>query len=286
MARTIQDIQTQITTTYVANMADIGITVDTTTWSKTNLMRLFIYVVAFSINVLEQLFDIFKADVNTALAQMLPHTLQWYANKAVAFQYGFDLLPDSDVFDNTGKTDDEIAASKIVTYAAVVEQTNAYGRVYLRMKIAATNGTDLVAVSNEVLAAFVAYMQAIKDAGVALQITTGPADSITQTWRIFYNPLVLNQNGAREDGTSSTPVQDAIKTYLTSLPFNGIYDIQKHVDAVQAVDGVKTLKLDACQTKYGNFPYTNVDVLYTPDAGYLRFADDTFLQITFIPYNG
>ena len=216
MARPISEIQTQIEQNYTLNLAAIGITIDTTTWSATNLQRLLIYTVAFCVNVLEQLFDLFKSDVNTALAQLLPHTLRWYANMAVAFQYGFNLITDSDQFNNTGHTYDQIAASKIVSYAAVVEQTNAYGRVYLRMKVATTSGSDLAPLSDGQLTAFTAYMGKVKDAGVALQITSTAPDDIQQAWRIYYNPLILNNSGNRLDGTASTPVQDAIKLYLTS----------------------------------------------------------------------
>lgn len=282
MARNIADIQAQINQTYVANMAAIGITIDTTTWSATNLQRLFIYTVAFAINVLEQLFDLFKADVNTALAELKPHTARWYANMAKAYQHGFNLYADSDQYDNAGHTDDQVTASKKVAYAAVVEQTNTFGRIYLRMKLAGTDGTDLIPLTDEQLTGFEAYMNRVKDAGVALQISSTSPDSIKQEWVIYYDPLILNSSGNRLDGTSSAPVQDAIKAYLTALPFNGIYVPQYHIDAVQAVEGVVTLNLAMCQTQYGALPYTSVGALYTPDAGYLRFPTDGDLVITWI----
>jgi hypothetical protein len=266
-------------------MAGIGIAVDTTTWSVTNLMRLFIYTIAFAINVLELLFDTFTAAVQALLDALLPHTLNWYTRKAKAFQYGFNLAADTDVYDNTGYTTDQVAASKIIAYAATVEQTNSFGRIFLRLKVAATDGTNLNPITTDQLTAFAAYMARVKDAGVELQATSTAPDGIKQSWKIFFDPLILNANGNRLDGTSNTPVQDAIKAYLVNLPFNGVYDIQKHVDAVQDVQGVVSLELMQCQTQYGAYPYSNVDVFYTPDAGYLRFADDSYLTITFIPYN-
>jgi len=283
MARSIADIQKQITDTWVANLAAIDIDIDPTTWSVVNLMRLFIYTIAFCTNVLEQLFDLFKTDVNVQIANLTPHTARWYANKAKAFQYGFNLLPDSDLFDNTGKTDDEIAASMVVKYAAVVELVNQYGRVSLRIKVAGTDGKDLIQLPDDVMTAFRAYMELIKDAGVKLQIDSLPPDSIKQTYRVFYDPLILSATGTRLDGSDDTPVQDAIKAFLINLPFNGIYVIQYNIDAIQDVEGVVTLDMDLCQTQYGEFPFTGVDTIYTPDAGYLRFASDDDLVITWVP---
>lgn len=282
MARTVDEIKQTITDAYVANMAANGITVDTAAWSKTNLVKLIIYVVAFCTYTLETLQDIHKADVDATIKELKPHTTRWYANKALAFQYGFNLLPDDDLFDNTGYTDTQIENSKVVDYAAVVEQVNVYGRVSLRIKIAHDNGTDLEPVSDPEKDGFTEYMQRIKDAGVRLQIDSLPADSLKQTWRIYYDPLLLSSEGARLDGLSATPVIDAIKNYLKNLPFNGVYVDQYHIDAVQAVEGVVTCELDLCQSKYGLLPFSNVNALFTPDAGYLRFADDEDLIITYI----
>ena len=50
------------------------------------------------------------------------------------------------------------------------------------------------------------------------------------------------------------------------------------MDAVQAVDGVSFPPIiTGAQVKYGLLNYQSVDVSYTPDAGYLRFYEDTDL---------
>jgi hypothetical protein len=283
MARSISDIQQSITTIYVAQMAGAGITVDPTTWSSVNLQRLFIYAVAAATFVLETLFDTFQGDVNTTIQTLKPHSARWYASMALAYQYGFALTPDTDTYDNTGYTDDQITASKVVQYAAVIEQTDQFGRVFLRIKLAGSDGTDLQPLTADQLTGVTAYLQEIKDAGVRLQIDSLPPDGIMQQWVIYYDPLVLNASGARLDGQDSTPVQDAITGYLTQLPFSGTLVLQYQMEAVKSVSGVVICKVTGCQTQYGNLPYTNVDVMYTPDAGYLRFGSASNLTIQFIP---
>lgn len=248
-----------------------------TSTSAVSVWRLIIYIVAAAIWTRDKLDDIFRSEIDDTIAALKPHSLQWYAGKAKDFEYGYNLVSEADYYDNTGLTDDVIAASKIISYAAVVEQTRG-----VRIKVAKTVGADLGALSVDELNSFSAYMTQIKDAGVKLSITSGPADSLLLAIRIRYNPLVINSTGARIDGTTATPVADAIKAHLKNLPFNGVFSVQKLVDAIQAVEGVNDLNIDQVQTKYGALAFTSVDISVIPDAGYLRI-DDVNLTITYTP---
>jgi hypothetical protein len=283
MARTVTEIQQTLTDTVVANMAAAGVTIDPTTWSATNLIRVTIYVRCFLHWFLESLFDVFTADVDATIATLKPHTTRWYAEKSLAFQYGFALIPDTDEFDDTGHTDTEIENSKIVDYAAVVEQPSLFGRLVLRIKLAHDNGTDLEPVTTPQKDSFTDYMNQIKDAGVPLIIDSLAADSIRMQWKIFYDPLLIDSTGAYIDGSSTTPVKDAIKNYLKQLPFNGVYVPEYHNDFVEAIKGVVISEIVSVETQYGLFSFKPVVDMYTPDAGYLRFDSDSDLTITFIP---
>jgi hypothetical protein len=248
-----------------------------TSTSAVSVWRLIIYIVAVAIWTLDNLMDLFKSDVDATIAALKPHSLQWYATKAKQFEYGYDLVFEADYYDNTGLTADVIAASQIISYAAVVEQTRG-----LRIKVAKTINTDLGQLTTDELTSFSAYMLDIKDAGVKLSITSGPADNLLLAIRIQYNPLVLSSTGARIDGTTATPVADAIRDHLLNLPFNGVFSVQKLVDAIQSVEGVNDLNIDQVQTKYGALVFTSVDISVIPDAGYLRI-DDADLTISYSP---
>jgi hypothetical protein len=282
MARTTQELQTEIIT---AVQADETLNSNLTSTSKVSVWRLITYAVAFVFSTIEKLFDALKALINDQIATLKPHSAKWYAEKAKAFQYGFNLLPDSDQFDNTGKTDAEIEASKVVAYAAVVEQLSQSGRTLLRIKVAGTDGVDLIQLPTAQLDAFKAYMSRIKDAGVPLKIDSLPADSLQQKWRIYYDPLILTQDGNRIDGAENEVDKNAIKAYLQNMPFNGLFVRTLHVDAVQQVEGIVNAVLDESFATYGALPFTNIDVEYTPDAGYLRFINDADLVIIRIPHN-
>lgn len=246
--------------------------------SKVALWKMLFYAVAFAINILENAFDLLKIIIDELISLKKPHSAKWYANKAKLFQYGFNLMPESDDYDNTGLTDTQVAASRIVSHAAVVEQDRG-----IRIKIAKTINGDLGALMTPELEAFTAYMQQVKDAGIKLRITSAIADDLKCTLRIFYNPLVLTSTGARIDGTDGFPVQSAFRNYLKNLPFNGLFVPQLMVDQLQKVDGVVIVKDDAWQARYGALDYSTIDVEYMPDAGYLRI-DNNNLNIQFLPH--
>lgn len=277
MARTITEIQNEIIVQVQGNATLAPLLTST---SRVAIWRLNTYVVAVCIWTLETLFDIHVADVNETISKLKPHSLRWYAEKAKAFQFGYNLVDDADYYDNTGIDPALIETSKVVDYAAVIEQERG-----LRIKVAKDNGTDLQALSNTELDAFEEYMKRVKDAGVRLNITTGPADNLKLSADIYYNPLVFDSTGARLDGAGNTSVQNAIKNYLKNLPFNGVFVLQSLIDVLQQVDGVTIVQITNAQARYGVLPFQSFAVKYVPDAGYLRFAVDGDLILNFIPYS-
>lgn len=276
MARTITQIHEAL---IAAKQARPELAVLTST-SQVSMWRLWLYIVAVAVYTHELLFDAHKAEVLDIISRLKPHTLKWYAEKARAYQHGYNLPPDTDRYDNSGLTTAQVADSLVVDYAAVVDTDTG-----LRIKLATYNGVDLEALSDEQRAGVVAYMQRIKDAGVRLAITSTVADSLKLTLQIFYNPLVLNETGARLDGGGAFTVQAAIKRYLTELPFNGVFVLAYLVDRLQQVDGVVVPHVLSASARYGSLPFVGFAVEYQPDAGYVRFAEETDLTIVWTPKN-
>lgn len=246
--------------------------------SKVAIWKLLFYAVSFGIFSLESVFDLFRIIIDEVIAKKKPHSARWYAEKAKLFQYGFNLINESDEYNNTGLSDSQIDATRIVSHAAVVEQERG-----IRIKVAKSVGSDLGSLTVGELESFTAYMEQVKDAGVKLRITSTQADDLKAALRIFYNPLVLTETGARIDGTETQPVQKAFKEYLKNLPFNGLFVPLLMIDQLQKVDGVVIVKDDSWSARYGALEYTAIDVKYVPDAGYLRISDAD-LTIQFIPH--
>ena len=277
MARTIQEIQTLI----LQAKAQEPALNELNSTSKVAIWRLWVYIIAVAIWSLEKLFDQHRADIDKRLAELKPHTARWYRSKALAFQYGFDLLPDSDKFNNQGHTEEAIEASKIVKYSAVIESKNE-GR--LIVKIAGEQGDTLQPITEPQKQAFEAYLQEIKDAGVRLSVVNYQPDVLHLQMKIVYDPLVLDSNG-QSIIHATKPIETAIKDYLKRLPFNGELVLAHLIDALQQAEGVKIPHLVLAQSKnitsggsYGDFE--TIEISKIPTAGY--FTIDNFNDISYV----
>ncbi len=264
MARKIAEIQSSI---IAAKNADATLSGLTST-SQTAIWLLWTWVVATSQWVLEQLFDAHKSEVNGLIALQKPHTLQWYVTMAKAYQKGITLPPDTDTYSIVPPSDPSVL---IVAYAAAVELTG-----LVRIKAAKTASGSLAKLGAD-LPAFQAYMGRIKDAGVRLQITSDDPDTLQLALNVYYDPLILDSAGARLDGTSATPIKDAVKYFLENLPFNGLFVLNYLIASLQSVEGVRIGEVVSAQAQYGLLPYTGIPVEYLPDAGYM-VLDETFFD--------
>ena len=244
--------------------------------------NLWLYVVAFVMCTLDNLFDLHKSEVDTDIATLKPHSLTWYQSLALRFQYGQDTIADSDQYANTSLTADQITAQQIIAQAAVTEVSTATD-IGLRVKVVKLTGGTYTQLISAELTAFNAYMNLQKDAGVNIIAQSLPPDGLKLGIQIFYDALILKSDGSRIDGTAQTPVPDAINAYLKALPFNGEYANTRLSNALQLVTGVVLVNINLAQAQYGAFPYTDIDELYVPDGGYLALADG-YPILTFTPY--
>ena len=278
MARNIQEIQEEIIRAKHQEPSLDALNSN----SKVAIWRLWTYITAFAIYTLEKIFDQHKQEVYTALSELKPHTARWYRNKALAFQYGFDLIEDSDKFNNQGRTEDEISNSKIVKYSAVTESES---ESRLIVKIATEQGGELQPISQGQKASFDAYLNEIKDAGVRITTINYLPDILKLQMKIYRDPLVLDENG-QSIITGEKPVEKAIKEYLKNLPFDGELVLAHLVDALQQVEGVKiphiilaeSKWIDAGTNGYGNFQ--PVEVKTIPISGYFKI--ENFDNISYV----
>jgi len=209
--RTIEEIQTQI---IEIKEAQTELKVLNST-SKTSIWRMFIYIVAVTIHKLEKLWNDFKIEINTQISEGKIHSKDWYRQKALDFQYGFPVIEGTDKFDNTGKTEEEIEASKIIKQAACIKLMSGSGQGILRVKVAkASNNSansQLAKLSDEELSALNNYYQKYAvDAGTQLKVTSSKPDDLLLELDIYYNPLVLSSTGSRLDRSCDTPIKDEI----------------------------------------------------------------------------
>ena len=279
MARAIEQIQLSI----LAEKANKPELEGLTSTSKTAIWRLFIYIMSYTIYAFETILDKHYSDVTQKLTEEKAHTARWYRTKALAFQFGFDLIFDTDEFVNTGYTVEQIDNSKIVKYAAVVE-SEIDSR--LIVKIAGETDGELNRLNEQQVTSFKSYMlDHVRDAGVKITVINYEADKLFLNLQINYDPLVLSSNGQHLIN-ANYPVVDAIKAYMKELPFNGELVLAHLVDKLQQVEGVliptimnaSTSWIDENSNSYGDAVGIAVKVI--PVSGY--FKVESFENISYV----
>jgi len=239
MSRTIEQIQQSIITDFQAQpeLAQANST------STRALWRLFTFVQASAILLLEQIIDIFKSNTETSISQAIPNTANWLTAKVLEFQYSatnpqiiqlVNFAPIYPVID---------ASLRLISRCSVVSTTS--NKVIIKV----AKGTTPTALSSGELASLQDYVNTIGVAGVNYYCTSTASDKIYINADIFYN--------GQYSSVIQSSVISAINNYLANLPFNGQIKILDLEIAIRNVTGVsdvviKNLKLRGDSTSFAD----------------------------------
>lgn len=279
MARSINEIQAEL----IANVQADSTLAQLNSTSRRAIWRLWTYVFAVSINILEQLMDIFTVNTENTIANGVPLTAQWFQQKCFEFQYDaanpqilqlINLIPQYPVVN---------PALRIVTRCSVKTDLSNI------VKIKAAKSTVPEPLTSAELAALQSYVEIIGTPGVRYVAVSTPADKLFIEASVYYN------------GAYSAVIQDnvinGILNYFANIPFDGnlkMTDLETTVRNITGVTDVvfKNVQARADSTAFGsgtslvlNNTYTTR--LWSTVAGYIEeettsgqtFAD----KITFIP---
>lgn len=236
MARKQQAIYDQMVANYVSEAAAEGITINTAEWSMYNLQRLIFWVVAGGMAIFEQVFDLFKTDVETVVAAASPQTGNWFQAQMLKFQYSLTdpqiLEFDEETFAPQYPTVD--TTLQIVKYCSVVPA--AFGTSFI--KVAKQSGGVPSALGVSELAAAQSYINLLSVPGITITATSNASDKIYIQATIYYNGLYAS--------VISANVIAAIKAYLqiqstdnpNGIPFNGFFTLSDLEVAIKSVAGV------------------------------------------------
>jgi hypothetical protein len=286
MARNRAAIKLEMTTAFMANESlagTYGFTVGASfadEFSIVSFENILFDITSYFMFLLEQIFDTHKKEVDDIIEAKMPHRPSWYRSKAKAFQYGFDLIEDSDKYDNTGYTNDVVEASKIIKYSAVTQNGG-----QLLIKIAAENGGVLAPITAPQKAAFDAYIAEIADCGVKYIVVNKQPDILLLNLQIYRDSLVIDGNGM-SILNGNYPVQDGILEYMKELPFNGELVLAHLVDKLQQVEGVRIPHIVNAESQIIDIntnqylPPQPINVKTVPESGY--FTIPNFDNVTYV----
>lgn len=283
MARSLQEIKDQMILVKSNEPELAGLT----SASKTAIWMLLIYIVAFGIWTLENIFDLHNTEVDKKISLLKPHTLRWYRQMTLAFQYGFSLQEDSPFFENGIASEDEIEASKIIKYSAVTESED---ESRLIIKIATEQESILSPVNELQYDAFKTYLQEFKDAGTKVTVINYLPDRLRLKIRIVRDALILDVSGLNRL-TGEMSINIALQEFMKELPFDGQLSIQKLEAKLLNVSGVKDLNIDIGETSWIDATANNygdwqaIDIAQIPISGYFSVnLEDQNDSLTTIEY--
>jgi hypothetical protein len=225
MARTIEQIQAGIITDIQATpeLAEANST------SRRAIWRLFAYVQASAILLLEQIIDVFKAENDLKISKAIPATASWLNAKVFEFQYS--------------ATNPQIV--QLVNFAPVYPVIDPSLRLISRCSVVTTLSNQVIlkvakqeppiALTSTELNSLQSYINQIGIIGVNYNCQSLTSDKLYIDAEVYF------------DGQYSTVISgtviNAINTFLSNLSFNGILKVSDIELAIRNVVGVNDVLL-------------------------------------------
>lgn len=247
-------------------------TSDVTSSSKVGVARHIIWSVSYAIHSLEVIYDAFEAVIRNIANTAVPQTDRWMQQETLKFQHGDPLVWDGKRYGYTTIDD----TKRIVTQCAIV---TVGGKVLIKVAKGVIGSLEPLTVAEQT--SLTEYWRELRPSGTNFGVVSDVADSFKTTLKIYFDPLVLNPDGTLISDGSTKPVDDAIKKYLQSLPFNGRYWNDQLVDSIQLAQGVISVDLDEASAKRGALSYSQIDAFYDAFAGYMEL-DEASSTISYI----
>ena len=260
MARSIKEIQNSIIS-YKESRPELN---KLNSRSVTAIWRLWTFIVAVAIYTHEVLFDFHKEEVEELLDQRIQGTATWYAQKALEFQDGSDLVI---INNGTQLGYDPVDASKrVVTRAAYNEVDTASGRTLI-LKLAKGDVEELQKLDGVEVVRLNKYFERIKFAGTRISISSLDPDLLLPTATVYHDGVFSND-------VIRDRVIKAIEEYMINLPFDGTFYKQKFEDAILDVDNVVDIDVNDITIRSFvdilNPVDTTVDRKLILESGYLK----------------
>lgn len=242
MARTVEQIKQSIIDQKNAESELSGLNSP----SATAIYNLWAFITAVAINLHEQFIDQAILDIEQVAREAVPGTADWLQNRTLEFQYN-ELDPQViTVIDGkaTYPTIDE--SLRIVTRAAVKEQTNS------RVLVKVAKGSEVLEpLEPDQKSALIGYLSKISFVGIPIDLISLEADQFRFEGEIFYS-------GEFVETVVKEAIIEALKVYLSSVSinnFDGKIVREKVIDAIQAVAGV--VGVDTLNVKLNGRPDTD-----------------------------
>jgi len=235
MARSVNEINTQIVNSLTAEFASIGIILDSTKWSKRNMLRLLCFVFASCTAYVEQLMDVLKLSIETTASHAAAANALWIQTKMFEFQYSVanpqiiqltDMIPAYPVIDPTLRIITGCSVTSNTPNEVVIKVAKTVNALFVKLDPA----TELPSAQG--------YINLIGTAGIMYQVKSLDAAKLYVQADVYYQ----GQYGS----VIQANVIEAIVNFLHDVSisnFDGSLKITDLEKAVKAVEGVNDIVL-------------------------------------------
>ena len=205
------------------------VTLDST--SQTSIYKLWKFITATTINYFEQLFDIYKTEIEAIVKVAPVGSNFWFQKRIFDFQYSATIPQVLQIDPITLSVTYPIVDTTLLLITRCSVKTTPIKNVLI--KVAKSNPP--VALSAPELASLTGYISDIAFAGVNYQVNSLSSDKLYIKANIYFNGQYAS--------TISINVILAINTYLANIPFDGAINLLRLTDAIQNVIGVTDIIL-------------------------------------------
>jgi len=277
MARSVEEINDYLKVQLVAQFASVGITIDTTTWSKRNYMRNFLWVFAIAQNYFEQLQDLFIQQVEAI--QLVSHgaSAAWIQYQMINFFQYSATVPQYLII-SAGVYSYPIIDPTLHIIAACSVTTGLSGRVYI--KCAQMVSGSLAALDGSMVSAAQGFINLTGDAGIYYTVSSADPDRLYIDANIYYKGLYAS--------TIQADVISAINAFLANqgvVNFNGNIELTDLIRAIKDVPGVNDVILNNVNGRAATTAFVDgtgivvtqqwINRQWATIAGYMISEDDT-----------
>ena len=251
--------------------------------SQTSIYNLWAYVIAVSVFMQETLWDLFKTNLETDIANAPIGTDAWVNEQAYKFQYSTS-TPQIISLDNNFVPTYPVTdlSLRLISRASTLTMPNRL----VRVKVAKNNPPEALSITE--LTAFKGYLDEISFAGVQYNTTSLSGDPLYVGATIYYNGQYAS--------TITGDTVLALTNYMQNLPFDGYVRVSKIEDAIQGVIGVNDVVLNNIAIRPASLAFSGTTYLvqnnteiynkYPMYAGYTvpEFAPNDYnTSLMFIP---
>lgn len=236
MARSVDQINSYIVDALVSNFAAIGITINPTLWSKRNLIRALIYTVAIAQALMEQLQDVFTANIEAVVATAAAASEAWIQAKMFEFQYS-DTNPQVIALINTVPVYPVVDPTLQIITACSVTSNSAN---VVAVKVA--TGNPFTALTAPQLASAQGYINTIGVAGINYSVISLNPDNLYIDADIYYEGQYASVIQARVIAAINAWLQQLATTSFANN-VNGIVKMSDLEQMIRDIAGVNDVVL-------------------------------------------